>query len=453
MEKTQIDATLESIREALEGSRIDDALAALLRLRPADRADAFSDLDDDDQAALLPRMEIPVTADLLEDLEDDEAAEVAESLSTQVLADVLDEMEPDEAADVLGDLPPERRAQALAEMEDAEEVVPLLGHPDETAGGLMTTAFIQVRRFTTAAQAIEFLREVGPEEETPNTLYVVNRDGILIGVVGLRELLLAQADATIESIMQRDVVSVHAGADQEEAARLMIRYDLTALPVVDEAARLLGVITHDDVIEILEEEATEDVLHLGAVESGPVIDKPYWSQRLGEVVRARFFWLLGLFVAETLTGTVLRHFSGELEAVVSLSFFIPLLIGTGGNAGSQTVTTVIRALALKEVHRRDVLRVLTRELRTAAVLGTLLGAVAFGRVLLWGLHPDMALVVGLAILAICVWANTVGCLVPILADALGIDPTVMSAPLITTLVDATGLLIYLRVAAIVLSEI
>jgi magnesium transporter len=453
MEKDRIEATLESIREALEGSRIDDALAALLRLRPADRADAFSDLDDNDQAALLPRLGIPVAADLLEDLEDDEAAEVAESLPTPVLADVLDEMEPDEAADVLGDLPPERRAQALAEMEDAEDVVPLLGHPDETAGGLMTTAFIQVRRFTTAAQAIEFLRQVGPEEETPNTLYAVNRDGILIGVVGLRELLLAQAEAPIESIMKRDLISVPAGADQEEAARLMIRYDLTALPVVDEAGKLLGVITHDDVIQVLEEEATEDVLHLGAVESGPLIDKPYWSQRIGEVVRARFFWLLGLFVAETLTGTVLRHFSRELDAVVSLSFFIPLLIGTGGNAGSQTVTTVIRALALKEVHRNDALRVLRRELTTATVLGTLLGAVAFGRVLLWGLEVEMAFVVAIAILAICVWANTVGCLVPILADALGIDPTVMSAPLITTLVDATGLLIYLSVAALVLSEI
>jgi magnesium transporter len=453
MEKDQIEATLESIREALEGSRIDDALAALLRLRPADRADAFSDLDDNDQAALLPRLGISDAADLLEDLEDDEAAEMAESLPTPVLADVLDEMEPDEAADVLGDLPAERRAQALAEMEDAEEVVPLLGHPDETAGGLMTTAFIQVRRFTTAAQALEFLRQVGPEEETPNTLYVVNRDGILIGVVGLRELLLAQPEAAIEGIMRRDLISVPAGADQEEAARLMIRYDLTALPVVDEAGKLVGVITHDDVIEVLEEEATEDVLHLGAVESGPLIDKPYWSQRLGEVVRARFFWLLGLFVAETLTGTVLRHFSNELEAVVSLSFFIPLLIGTGGNAGSQTVTTVIRALALKEVHRNDALRVLRRELTTATVLGTLLGAVAFGRVILWGLEVEMAIVVAIAILAICVWANTVGCLVPILADALGIDPTVMSAPLITTLVDATGLLIYLSVAALILSEI
>jgi magnesium transporter len=453
MEKDQIEATLESIREALEGSRIDDALAALLRLRPADRADAFSDLDDNDQAALLPRLGISDAADLLEDLEDDEAAEMAVSLPTPLLADVLDEMEPDEAADVLGDLPAERRAQALAEMEDAEEVVPLLGHPDETAGGLMTTAYIQVRRFTTSAQALEFLRQLGPEQETPNTLYVVNRDGILIGVVGLRELLLAQPEEAIEGIMRRDLISVPAGADQEEAARLMIRYDLTALPVVDEAGKLLGVISHDDVIEVLEEEATEDVLHLGAVESGPLIDKPYWSQRLGEVVRARFFWLLGLFVAETLTGTVLRHFSDELEAVVSLSFFIPLLIGTGGNAGSQTVTTVIRALALKEVRRTDALRVLRREFVTAAILGTLLGAVAFGRVLLWGLDMEMALVVGSAILAICVWANTVGCLVPILADALGIDPTVMSAPLITTLVDATGLLIYLSVAALVLSEI
>jgi magnesium transporter len=233
---------------------------------------------------------------------------------------------------------------------------------------------------------------------------------------------------------------------------MMVRYDLTASPSSTSSCGS-RVITHDDVIEVLENEATEDVLHLGAVESGPVVDKPYWSQHVGEVVRSRFLWLLALFVAETLTGTVLRHFSSELQAVVSLSFFIPLLIGTGGNAGSQTVTTVIRALALKEVHHSDALRVLARELRTGAILGTLLGAVAFGRVLLWGLPVEMAIVVSVAILAICVWANTVGCLVPIVAHAIGIDPTVMSAPLITTLVDATGLLIYLTVAAMVLSEI
>jgi len=453
MEQSLIDTTLRSIQEALERGDLEAALACLLRLRPEDRADAFADLEDDEQAALLPRLGVPDAADLLEDLDDDHAADMAGALPIGRLADVLDEMEPDEAADVLGDLPPDQAAQALAQMEDADEVRPLLGHPDETAGGLMTTAYFALRRHTTAAQAIDFLRQLDPDARTPYYLYVVDREKRLIGVVGLRNLVVADPQATVETFMDTDVIRVTAGTDQEEVARIMSRYDVAALPVVDEQGRLQGVITQDDVLDVLEEETTEDVLRLGGIEPGPVSNNPYWSQRIFEVARSRFVWLLGLFVAETLTGTVLRHFSSELEAVVSLSFFIPLLIGTGGNAGSQTVTTIIRALALDEVHRKDVLKVLVRELATGIVLGSLLGVVAFGRVLLWGLPTSMAFVVAVTILAICIWANTVGCLVPILADAVGIDPTVMSAPLITTLVDATGLLIYLRVAAWVLTKI
>jgi magnesium transporter len=453
MEQPEIDRTLNLVRAALEAGRIQDAIAALSSLHPADRAEAFSDLTDSDRAAILPSLDIPATADLLEELEDDEAADLAETLPPARLADVLDEMEPDEAADILGDLPPSQAAQALAAMEDPDEVIPLLHHPDESAGGLMTTSFIALRRHTTAAQAIEFIRQLGPDAETPYYLYVVDRNEHLIGVVGLRGLLTAHPDAEAESFMGREVISVATSQDQEEVARTMSRYGLAAIPVINTEGRLEGVITHDDIVEVLEEEATEDVLHLGAIEAGPIIDRPYWSQHLVEVVRSRFFWLLGLFAAETLTGTVLRHYQGELEAVVSLSFFIPLLIGTGGNAGSQTVTTVIRALALKEVRRRDVVHVLLRELTAGTLLGMLLGAVAFGRVLLWGISTNLAVVVAITILMICIWANTVGSLIPILADAVGIDPTVMSAPLISTLVDATGLVIYFSVAAMVLQEL
>lgn len=453
MDETQIDAILEQIRAALKTGRMQDALDTLIKLHPADRADAFADLDDEHQATLLSRLDIPTTADLLEELEDEEAADVAESLLPEHLADVLDEMEPDEAADILGDLPPEHAAQALAHMEEADDVIPLLGHPDETAGGLMTTDYIALRRRTTAAQAIEFMRKTELDGERPYYLYVVDRDCHLVGVVGLRDLILAEPDTPVEAFMNPQVIHAHTGDDQEDVARQMARYDLAALPVVDEGGVLRGVITHDDVVDVLEDEATEDVLHLGGIEVGPLSDKPYWSQGVVEVVRSRFVWLLILFLTETLTGSVLRHYEYELQAVVSLSFFIPLLIGTGGNAGSQTVTTVIRALALDEVRRRDALKVLVRELMSGLLLGTLLGIVAFFRTLLWGVHTDMALVVATAILGICVWANTVGSLIPILADSIGIDPTVMSAPLISTLVDATGLVIYFSVAALLLSEI
>jgi len=453
VEPTDIEATLEQIRQALEARRVEEAIAALIRLRPADRAEAFADLPDDEQATLLPRLDIPSTADLLEELEDAEAADAAETLTPDRLADVLDEMQPDEAADILGDLSPARAARALADMEDADEVIPLLGHADESAGGRMTTAYIALRRHTTAAQAIQFLRETLADQASPYYLYVVDRDRKLLGVVGLRELVLAAPDSVAESIMTRDVVHVTTDTDQEEVARTMSHYNLAALPVVDPEGVLQGVVTHDDVIDVLEEETTEDALHFGAIEAGPISDKPYWSQRIRDVFRARFVWLLLLFAAETLTGTVLRMYSQELEAVLTLSFFIPLIIGTGGNAGSQTVTTVIRALALQQITRRDALRVLAREVGTGLLLGVALGAVAFFRVQLWGVGSAIALIVGVAILAVCLWANVVGSLVPILAERVGIDPTVISAPLLATLVDATGLLIYLSIAAFVLGQV
>ncbi len=453
MNKIQIDTTLEAIRAALEAGRLQDAIDALTRMHPADRADAFETLDDKQQAAIMPRLDVPVAADLLEELEDEEAADAAEILSTDRLADVLDEMEPDEAADVLGDLPPERAALALAEMQDADDVRPLLGHSDKTAGGLMTTDYIALRRRATVAQAIEFLRQVELDGDVPYYLYVVDRDRRLVGIVGLRELVIHSPETCIEAIMNPNVIQVHTGADQEDVAQTMSKYDLPALPVVDSSGILQGVITHDDIIDVLEDEATEDALHMGGVEAGPISDKPYWSQRIVEIVRSRFPWLLILFLTATLTGAVMRHYENHLQTVVALSFFIPLLIGTGGNAGSQTVTTVIRALALREVRRGDALRVLAREFQSGALLGLLLGMVAFGQVLLLGHDTAMATVVAAAVLCICIWANAVASLIPILADAVGIDPSVMSAPLISTLVDATGLIIYFTVAAAVLAEI
>jgi magnesium transporter len=445
--------TLERIRSALAEQRLRDALAILLDLHPADQAELFNLLDENVQGYLLSQMDIPTTADLLEEMEDEEVLEAVESLTTEKLADVLDEMEPDEAADLLGDLPPSQVSEVLAQMEDADEVVPLLGYPDETAGGLMTTWFIALRRHTTAEQAIQFLRQLTPEMEVPYYLYVVDRQKRLTGIVGLRDLVVSPPETTMDAIMDSEVIHVAVGVDQEEVARKMTRYDLATLPVVDDQNRLVGVITHDDLIDVLEEEATEDFLRLGAVETGPLVDKPYWSQRISDLVRSRFLWLLILFVAETFTGIVLRYFQSELETVVALSFFIPLLIGTGGNAGSQTVATVIRALALQEVRSRDVLRVWWREARVGILLGVLIGVAGYVRALIWGVSPEMALTVGLTVAVICTWATTVAALVPIFASALRIDPTIISGPLMTTLIDGTGLVIYFSLAALILPQL
>jgi magnesium transporter len=444
---------LERIQELLEQEKYQEALNLFNDLAVGDQVVLFNHLNEDHQEELVRRLGAEAAAELFNRLTDAQALEAAENLPTQQLSEILDEMQPDQVADILGDLPPDQANEALQQMEDPEDVIPLLGYPDETAGGRMTTEYIAMRRHTKAGQGIEFLREVSPSHEVPYYIFVIDRERRLCGVVGMRELVVANPEKLVEDLMNPDVVYVTAGTDQEEVVKVMDNHNLSAIPVVDDNQHLLGVITHDDVIDVLKEEAGEDILQLGGVEPGPLLDVPYWSQRLSMVVRSRFTWLLTLFVAETLTGTVMRHYDQELQTVVALSFFVPLMIGTGGNAGSQTVATVIRGMALGEVKRSDIFWVWWREFRTGIALGLLLGAVGFFRALLWGVDQNLALTVSLTIAFICAWANSVAALVPLIADRLGIDPTIISGPLMSTFIDATGLVIYFSLAAAILPQL
>jgi magnesium transporter len=250
--------------------------------------------------------------------------------------------------------------------------------------------------------------------------------------------------------MTTEVVAVTPETDREEVARLVARYDFLAMPVVTPERRMLGIITVDDILHVLVEEQTEDIFKFAAVEGG-VINQPYFTVPILKVIRTRIGWLTLLFLAETLTGSVLRVFEHELEAVVALSFFIPLLIGTGGNTGAQTVSTIIRGIALKEIKLTDTVRVVWREFGSGLLLGLALGTIGFFRTILWGgLDWSFCLVIGLTLLGICTWANTIGAIIPLVAQRLKIDPAVVSAPLITTLVDATGLAIYLLIAKLLL---
>ena len=251
--------------------------------------------------------------------------------------------------------------------------------------------------------------------------------------------------------MTTKVVSAAPTDDQEVVARLVAHYNFMALPIVDRG-RILGIVTVDDVLDVLVEEGTEDQLKFGAVEPG-VLNQPYFTTSIWRVVRSRLGWLLLLFVAETATGSVLRHFEDELARVVALSFFIPLLIGTGGNTGAQTVSTIIRGIAIREIRLRDTGRVLARELASGALLGLLLGAVGFLRAEMWGTGIELSIVVALTLVAVVLWANTVGALIPLVAQRFKVDPALVSAPLITTLVDASGLVIYLLIAKMLLTAL
>ncbi len=448
MPNTMLEDILARVRASLERDDVAGAAAALRPLRAPDQADLFHELEDEQQNALLPRLQPEASADILAELDDEQAARIAARLPRATLLRILNEMEPDEAADLLGELEPAHAHALIDDLDDPAEVRPLLLHPEDTAGGLMTSEFLALGRRMTAAEALAALRTWKPDAEDIQEVYTIDRDGRLTGMIGMRQLLMEEPSAVLQNIADPELVFVSVGADQEECARLMSRYDLTSLPVVDDLGVLVGVITIDDVVDVLEEEATEDFQRFGG---GEPLDRPYLESGTLTVVRKRIGWLLLLFLTETLTGSVLRHFEAEMASVVSLAFFIPLLIGTGGNAGSQTTSTIIRALAVEDLDKRGFLRPLLHELSVGAVLGGLMAVVAYGRALLWGTGSAVALTVAVAIFAIVVRANVHGSVQTIHANRQKIDPTVVSGPAMSTLVDATGLFIYFTIAGVLLA--
>lgn len=445
----------EQIVALIEQDDLEALRALITDFHPADIAEAMDWLTPEQALLLFEMLPTEVAGDVLDETGSMVRQGLVKGVADERLADILEELPMDDAAEFLEDLPSPvaDRLLELMEPEEAEEVRELLSYEEETAGRLMTRDVAVLRRQWTVSQAIEYLHSLRDREEaeTLHYLYVVDRQYRLIGVVPIRVLLLAGPNATIESIMRTDVVSIPVTADQEELAEAVSKYDFVAIPVVDQEHRLLGVVTVDDVLDILEEEATEDIQRLGGSEP---LDQPYFAVSIFHVVRKRILWLLLLFVAATLTGTVIREFEYELDTVIALSIFIPLITGTGGNAGSQTVTTVIRAIALGEVRLSDVFRVWKREVVVGILLGLLLGVVGFLRAVTWdtgyNTFYDVAFVVAFTLPAVVVWSNTIATIVPIVAERLRIDPTVISAPMITTIVDATGLAIYFLLAKLIL---
>ncbi len=447
MEAPFIDNILSQLRDALERDDVISAATIIETLRPHDQAEIFSELRDEQQIALLPELDPTDSADIMEKLDDQEAAELAANLSTEALVRIVDEMEPDEAADLLGDISPEQAQTVLAGLVDPDEIHPLLLHADQTAGGLMTSEFLALRRRMTAAEALAAIRAWEPDTDNIYHLFVVDAYDHLAGVVPLRKIIIASPNTIMADIMDPEVIFVTAGVDQEECARLMSQYDLLALPVIDADRKLLGVVTIDDVVDVLVQEATEDFQRMGGTSP---LERSYLDSSVFVVTRKRINWLLLLFLTESLTGTVLRYFEGELKSAVALTFFIPLLIGTGGNAGSQTTSTIIRAVALGEIGWTDALHALWHEMRVGLLLGVGMALIAFLRALTWGSSRQLALTVSIAIMTIVLWANVLGALLPLIATRLRIDPTVVSGPVMSTLVDATGLFIYFTIARVII---
>lgn len=453
----RIDSPQEQLKQLIhtyiEERRIEELRSLINEYHPADIADVLDDLSPEEAVIIFDLLSNEVASEVLDETGSLVRQEIIEKVDDERLADLLDELPMDDAAEFLDELPEDTASRLidLMEPDEAEEVLELLRYEDETAGRLMTRDVAALRRQWTAAEALQYLRSLvlKDEAETVHYLYVVDRDNKLIGVVPIRALLMAHPDATIDSIMVPEVFTVQVTADQEELAEVVSKYDFVAIPVVDTANQFLGVVTVDDVLDVVEEEATEDIQRLGGSEP---LAQPYFSASVIQVVGKRLIWLLPLFAASLVTDVIVENYEWLTAVFISLTFFVPVVIGTGGNAGSQTVATIIRAIAVGEVRLVDIGRAWTREASVGLILGLVLGLAGFIRAQLFDAELGVALVLALTLPMVVIWANTVATLVPLIAQRVKIDPAVVSAPMITTIVDATGLFIYFSLAAIILTR-
>ncbi len=450
--------TIEDLRERIN-TRLEESFVGI--------SEQVSDLAAEDLVELLNQLKVIEASTVMTMLPIPRVVELFDQPTMSRRGAVMDKLEPGRAAHILEGLSADERTDIVQQMGQVErrrviarlneevkaELEYLLQYDEHTAGGIMTTEYVRLDPQMTVGDALKHIRSVAREKESIYACYVLEPGtNKLLGSASLRDLVMAEINDSVSNVMRRKPVSVEANDDQEAVAQRIAKYNLLAVPVTDREGALLGFVTVDDVIDVMIEEQTEDILRMAAVQPG-ALDKPYFDNPIFRVVRKRIGWLLFLFVAGTLTSKVLHSFETELATVVALNFFVPLLIGTGGNAGAQTVMTVIRSLSLGEIGIKNAWRVAVRESSTGMLVGLVIGCVAFAQAYWITGTFDLSLTIGITILAICTWSTTVGSIVPIIAHYFGVDPAVLSAPLITTLVDATGLLIYLTIAKIILAQI
>ena len=440
---------LDSIKNSLESNQVTQAVDTFLALHPGDQVEVFDLLTEDHQTLLLAQLDVSSTAVLFSHQEDDETLQAAESLPIEKLADVLEEMEPDEAADLLGDLPPDQAAEAIEQMEDVDHVLELLQYPDETAGGRMTTDFIALPKHSTAADTIEELRHLEPDHEAPYYIFAIDQNGKLSGVVGLRELVVSSPQATLEGIMDDEVIHTNVWTDQEAVARTMAIYDLSALPVVDDQDQMVGVITHDDIIDVLQEEATEDIYRLANVTDAGL--EPTSSVR--EQLRGRLPWLFLNTITALFAAWVISNFENIIAQVAVLAVFQSVVAGQGGNAASQSVAMFVRAIALGNLPHNKTLSVLFHQMVVGLMQGIAVGLVVGTGVYLWKGNLYLGMVLGLALVGNLILAGIVGTLIPLSLRAIGLDPAMASSVLVTAVTDSLGFFIFLSLAKLFLPHL
>ncbi len=455
------DDFLIKLREAIVARNGAFVVEHFKELYAQDIAEIFNELEIEEAKYVYTQLDEQIAADVLVELDDDVREDFLASLTSKEIAEHIDNMDSDDAADVIAELPDNVQDEVLAQMEDSEQasdIVELLNYDENTAGGLMATELIRVHVNSNAIECVREIREQADNVENIYAIYVVDDDEKLVGLLHLKKLIVSSTRSRVSEIYDPKVISIKTNTAAEEVANLMDKYNLVVLPVVDALGRLVGRITIDDIVDVRREEETEDLQRMAGMEA---LDEPYMNMSLWGILRKRAGWLVILFLGETLTATAMGFFENEIAKVVILSLFVPLIISSGGNTGSQASTLVIRALALGEITIRNWWTIIKREIKVGVILGLILGIIGFIRVAAWsqftpiyGPHWfEIALTVGTSLIGVVLWGNIIGSIFPLILKRFGFDPAVSSAPFVATLVDITGLIIYFSVASLLLGSV
>ena len=446
MEEKEKD-NFEIVKELLDTKQYTSLRQKMAEMNEADVAAAIEELEEEDMMKVFRIMPKDMAADVFSYLEVDTQQFIITGMSEKDAAGIIDNLMADDAADLLEEMPANivKKLLANASAETRRDINHLLRYPEDSAGSIMTVEYVDLKENMTVADAIERIRQKGVDSETINICYVTDANRKLLGTVALRYLLISPIDAIIGKIMHENVIYLNTMMDQEEVARQFQKYDFTAMPVVDNEERLVGIITVDDVVDIMQEEATEDMEKMAAILPS---DKPYLRTSAFETWKQRMPWLLLLMVSATFTGSIITSFEDALKKIPVLMAYVPMLMDTGGNAGGQASVTIIRGLSIGDISFKDTIKVVWKELRVAIMCGITLAFANFLKLLLLDrIAIPVILVVCLTLVCAVLFAKLIGCSLPILAKALGFDPAVMASPFITTLVDVISLLVYFGIAS------
>ncbi len=436
-----------ALAEAKKYSTLRDILSTM---NASDIAALFDEMSEESIPRLFRLLPKELAADTFVEMESDTQEMLIRGFSDNELKDVVDELYMDDAVDLVEEMPANVVSRILAQVdiEKRKMINTILKYPEDSAGSIMTTEYVQLRPQMTAAEAILQIKRSGIEKETINTCYVTNTNRELMGVVTIRQLILADGDTKMEDIIDDNVISINTMEDQETVAFQFSKYNLLAMPVVDQENRLVGIVTVDDVLDVMEEETTEDIEKMAAIVPQ---DKPYLKQTIFELWKSRIPWLLLLMISATFTGMIITSFEDALAKYVILTAYIPMLMDTGGNSGSQASVTIIRGLSLNDIEFSDIFKVIWKECRVALLCGGTLAICNFAKLLLFDrLGMMVALTICLTLMVTIFCAKLVGCSLPLIASKLGFDPAVMASPFITTIVDAISLLVYFQFATRIL---